>query len=159
MRTNSTNSRSRSRTTGARRWARAIHPKCADYVEKPLPLLLTLTNLQGVPYPTRFSSTSGRPEYYSNHADYIRFFADVTGNTPLAPRRPDAVSISENRANGARPWRELMRAARGTSAYPVGLPPQMISRDIEHYRYRYAIRHDIDTTAGHRPPVRRRRSG
>ena len=115
-------------------------PLVRNYVENPLPIVLTLTNLRGVPYLTDFRGTTKRGEYFVDHADHIRFLVDILGGNPPRERRPDEVRISEPARDGALSWGVLAHASRGTSAFPVGLPPQVISRDIQHYRYRYAIR-------------------
>ena len=116
-------------------------PATRPYVEQLLPVVVTLTNLRGVPYSSDFRGTSGRPEFFTDRADHIRFRVDIRGNNPPAPGnlRPYEVGISDTPANGVQPWPAIVKAARGTSAFPIGLPPQTISRSIEHYRYRYTI--------------------
>lgn len=119
------------------------------YITQPLPVVLTLTNLRGIPYSTDFKGTSGRPEYFLNHADYLRFRVDISGNSP--PKTgllPDEIGISDLAGVDVQPWLTIAAAARATSAFPIGLPPQLISRDIEHYRYRPAI---LDTPTGPAP--------
>ncbi len=114
-------------------------PAIRSYVEQQLPVVLTLTNLRGVPFSSDFRGTSGRSEYYIDRADHVRFLVDITGRHPpdIAKLRPFEVGISDTAASAIQPWSTIVRAARGTSAFPVGLPPQTISRNIEHYRYRY----------------------
>ena len=114
-------------------------PAIRSYVEQLLPVVLTLTNLRGVPFSTDFRGTTGRSEYYIDRADHVRFAVDITGQHPPDVRklRPFDVGISDTPCAGIQPWSTIVRAARGTSAFPIGLPPQTISRDVEHYRYRY----------------------
>lgn len=116
-------------------------PHKRDYIEPLLPVVLTLTNLRGIPYSAYFRGPSKRPEFYVDNADHFRFRVDVTGTNPPAPEtlKPYEVGISETAANGVQPWITIIHVARGTSAFPVGLPPQTIARDPQHYRYRYAV--------------------
>jgi hypothetical protein len=114
-------------------------PSIRSYVEQPLPLVLTLTNVKGVPYSTDFKGESKRREFFVDHADHIRFLVDLSGRNPPAARRPDEVRISDLSGNHVQPWTTIAAAARGTSAFPIGLPAQTISREIEHYRYRPAV--------------------
>jgi hypothetical protein len=114
-------------------------PAIRSYVEQLLPVVLTLTNLRGIPFSTDFRGTTGRSEYYIDRADHMRFAVDITGQHPpdAGKLRPFEVGISDAPVSGIQPWSTIVRAARGTSAFPIGLPPQTISRDVEHYRYRY----------------------
>jgi hypothetical protein len=114
-------------------------PAIRSYVEQLLPVVLTLTNLRGVPYSSDFRGTTGRSEYYIDRADHVRFLVDITGQHPpdASTLRPFEVGISDAAASTIQPWSTIVRAARGTSAFPIGLPPQTISRNVEHYRYRY----------------------
>lgn len=114
-------------------------PAVRSYVEQLLPVVVTLTNLRGIPYSSDFRGTTGRSEYYVDRADHMRFVVDITGQHPpeADTLRPFEVGISDKPAPFVQPWSTIVRAARGTSAFPVGLPPQTISRSIEHYRYRY----------------------
>ncbi len=124
-------------------------PPVRDYVEQKLPIVLTLTNLRGVPYSADFRGTSGRAEYYSNYADHVRFKADITGKSPptAADIAPFEIGIAQTPTAVCQGWATAIHAARGSSAFPVGLPPQRIQRDPQHYRYRYAIIDDVDPTA------------
>ncbi len=125
-------------------------PLVRSYVEQLLPVVLTLTNMRGIPYSSDFKGTSKRPEFFIDHADHIRFLVDVTGVNPPATARPDEVAISAATGGVAQDWSLIAHAARGTSAFPGGFPAQTISRDVEHYRYRYAV---LDTPG---PPPRRK---
>jgi hypothetical protein len=116
-------------------------PAIRDYVEPLLPLVLTLTNLRGVPYCSDFRGTSGRPEYYTDHADHIRYLVDLSGENAQFGQRlqPYETGISDLAQPNVMPWPVLIHGGRGSSAFPVGLPPQVVARDPQHYRYRYAV--------------------
>ena len=116
-------------------------PIVRDYVDPLLPVILTVTNLRGVPYSTDFRGTSGRSEYYIDRADHIRYRVDITGKSPPAPDnlQPFEVGISATPSSGSLPWSAIVVGARATSAFPIGLPPIQLQRDVQHYRYRYAV--------------------
>ena len=116
-------------------------PAIRTYAEQLLPVVLTLTNLRGVPYSTDFRGTSGRSEYYTDRADHLRYRVDITGRSPPASSsiQPYEIGISQTQSSGSEPWSAIVAAARGTSAFPVGLPPIELVRKVEDYRYRYAV--------------------
>lgn len=108
--------------------------------QEPLRVILTFTNLEGVPYRTPFQEAFG--ETFIDHADYARF-ALVYPNAPLPALRPDEFAIGFNPAgnSGRRlpdeiDWDTFSRFALATAAFPVGFPPQQLARPTEQYRYR-----------------------
>lgn len=120
-----------------------------DYVDACLPVVLTVTNLRGVPYASAFATPTGRREYYTDRADHLRFRVNVSGAAMAAPEklRPDEtwVDYTTMGVPGSAfcyPWGPLVEAARATSAFPVGLPPITIHRDVAQYQYRYAVIHE-----------------
>jgi len=124
-------------------------PAIRDYFDQLLPVILTTTNLRGIPYSTDFKGDSGRPEFYTDYADHIRFRVDITGkNPPTVPDlAPYEIAISESASGQVQPWSTIIQAARCSSAFPVGLPSQSFSRPLAHYRYNYAVIDD-GTSAG-----------
>ncbi|HEY0106984.1 MAG TPA: hypothetical protein VGB91_12945 [Rhizomicrobium sp.] len=121
-------------------------PPKRDYVEDHLPLVLTVTNLRGIPYSTDFRG-NGRSEYYTDYADHLRFLVDVSGIKPLtaADVAPHAIGIGSDLTAGLQPWSTIILAARGSSAFPIGLPPKVLTRPSQQYRYRYAVIDDNGT--------------
>ena len=126
-------------------------PKQRDYVDPDLPVVLTLTNLRGVQYSSRIRGLSNRSEFFVDHADHLRFLVNVTGADqpdPPAGLHPYETWINYTAADGdaadGRPWDPLVAAALGTAAFPVGLPPRVICRAVQQYRYRYAIQSTAD---------------
>jgi hypothetical protein len=108
--------------------------------QDPLRVILTFTNLQGVPYRTGFQETSG--EAFVDHADYARF-ALAYPDAPMPALRPDEFAIGFGPADQAnrRLANEIDGAtfshfALATAAFPVGFPPRQLARPTEHYRYR-----------------------
>ncbi|MDR3526288.1 MAG: patatin-like phospholipase family protein [Rhizomicrobium sp.] len=129
-------------------------PQRRNYVEPYLPVVLTTTNLRGVPYAAEMRGNTGRKESYVEHTDQLRFLVNVTGsNVPIPPAtiKPDETWIDYSTSNGpfgvyTTPWGPIMEAARATSAFPVGLPPIVIHRNVEQYRYRFTIVEDAHHT-------------
>jgi hypothetical protein len=106
--------------------------------QEPLRLILTFTNLGGVPYRTGFQQTLG--ETFVDHADYGRF-AIVYPNTPTPELRPDEFAIGFGNASVGTlaneiDWDAFTQFALATAAFPIGFPPRPLTRPTEQYRYR-----------------------
>jgi hypothetical protein len=108
--------------------------------QEPLRVILTFTNLQGVPYRTAFQNSAG--EVFVDHADYARF-ALVYPDAPPPAFRPDEFTVGFSLPDRAGPrlpnqldWDTFSQFAMATSAFPVGFPPRLLSRPTEQYRYR-----------------------
>lgn len=109
-----------------------------DYIPEPLPIILTLTNLKGIPY--RLDMGTGSQSYV-DHADYARFAIFTKGSNSSV--RPDEFSLSITSGQDCLQWGDYASFVLGTSAFPVGFPSRALSRPMEHLRYRPSI----DTTA------------
>jgi hypothetical protein len=110
-----------------------------SYIANPLRVILTVTNLRGIPYKTSFGSGL-LSETFVDHADYCRF-AVVYPNGSLAVPRPDELVLGfENaRLPQATDWPTFSLFARATAAFPLGFPPRALVRPTEHYRYRVVV--------------------
>jgi Patatin-like phospholipase len=92
-------------------------PKTRRYLADPLDILLTVTNLAGVPYPVMFGGCPAKT-VMMHHGDRIHFALGKSavatdGVIPLQPRQFDSPG-----------WKMLEDAAIATGAFPVGLAPQ-----------------------------------
>jgi hypothetical protein len=107
------------------------------WVHSPLTLVLTFTNLSGIPYRQEFSGQANRPEYFINHADFVRVGVDVPNGLPGAVYRssPDTFMVGDQAAE----WSTLCQYAMGTAAFPFGFPAVQINRPAGDYRFRYVI--------------------
>jgi hypothetical protein len=103
------------------------------YVADPLHVLLTVTNLRGVPYAPGFANyKSMQPYEMMVHADNMHFI--------LGDDRPEA----EEGAFWLRPydfgnpdtWGVLQDASLATGAFPVGLAPRILKRLPAQYTHR-----------------------
>jgi hypothetical protein len=108
-------------------------PKQRPWVAAPLRLIVTLTNLAGVPYRL---DLSGGSETFVNHADYMRFAVNYPGQ-PAVDFRPDELILNSGQGvPGAIGWDRFSEFAKATAAFPAGFPPRELTRPAEQYRYR-----------------------
>jgi hypothetical protein len=78
-------------------------------------------------------------ETFVDHADHVRFAVAYPGSLPsdFVPRADETVlSFGDDRYPQAATWREFSLAARATSAFPLGFPTRVISRNMLDYNYR-----------------------
>lgn len=116
-----------------------IAPRRRSYVADPLRVILTVTNLRGIPYRTDFGS-GGLSETFVDHADYCRFAVVYGGAGALRPRPDELVlGFGDARLPQATDWTTFSRFARATAAFPLGFPPRPLVRPTEHYRYRVVV--------------------
>ncbi|MBV8738944.1 MAG: patatin-like phospholipase family protein [Alphaproteobacteria bacterium] len=121
-------------------------PKRRSWIAAPLRIILTLTNLRGIPF--RLDFEGGRSESYVDHADFIRY-ALVYPNQPIIEFRPDELTLGFDgeRLPQASSWEEFSLFARATAAFPAGFPPRALSRPTAHYRWRAVLRAPLDPAA------------
>jgi hypothetical protein len=121
-------------------------PKRRSWIASPLRIILTLTNLRGIPF--RLDFEGGRSETYVDHADFIRY-ALVYPNQPIGEFRPDelVLGFDGERLPQASSWDEFSLFARATAAFPLGFPPRALVRPTAQYRYRVVVRAPVDPAA------------
>lgn len=90
--------------------------KRIPYVHDELRVFLTLSNLRGLPYEFKLEGETGFPFGMTDHSDYQ--YIKVYEKTPDSE------------------WIKLRNAAIATGAFPVGLAPRLIERDLSEYRER-----------------------
>jgi hypothetical protein len=110
-----------------------------SYLGDTLRVILTLTNLRGVPYQTAFGD-GPLAETFVDHADYARFAVVYPGHT-LSKPRPDefVIGFGNARLPQAIDWQTFSLFARATSAFPLGFPFRQLTRPMTQYRYRVAV--------------------
>ncbi|MBV8486713.1 MAG: patatin-like phospholipase family protein [Planctomycetaceae bacterium] len=98
-------------------------PVTRKYLANPLHVLVTLTNLRGVPYRIHFQGERNHLPNLSMHEDYMRFAVgdETAGLEREVVRLPPGKFDDPN-------WKMLATAALATSAFPVGLAPRRLSR-------------------------------
>jgi len=109
-------------------------PPPRPYVATPLRVVLTITNLRGVPY--RLDMGTGG-QAYIDHADYAQFAVVYDGGVGFTPR-PDefALGFNNQRLPQGIDWQTFGQFALATAAFPVGLPARNLARPYAHYQYR-----------------------
>jgi hypothetical protein len=135
-----------------------LRTEARDWVNNPLPLVLTQTHLTGVPYQVHFRGVAASVEYFTNHADYVRFYANYPGpavpanHGPFLPDSlvlgfPEAQTSIKGLVTAPTPptqWPDVAQYALGTAAFPLGLPARAIARNAADYDYRFVL----DTISG-----------
>lgn len=113
----------------------ALKPR--SWVSGPLRVILTLSNLRGIPYRTDMGNGN---ETFVDHADFARFAFVYPGGT-IADPRPDefVLGFDSTRLPQAIQWSQFSEYARATGAFPIGFPPRALTRPVEHYRYRATV--------------------
>jgi predicted acylesterase/phospholipase RssA len=100
------------------------------YVADPMHLILTVTNLKGVPYDISFQGNQGVPHRTARHTDYKEFALSRT-----EPEASEALWLNA-RDSTAAGWEALREYALATGAFPGGLPPRPLRRERADYEHR-----------------------
>ncbi len=99
-----------------------------QYLADVLQIELGVTNLRGVPYSIQLTGSSGKEHHMSAHADHLLF-------APVKPEARDYVTVPPEATlllpdnpndNG---WKDLMKTALASGAFPVALSPRILERD------------------------------
>ncbi len=93
------------------------------WVNEPLHVLTTVTNLRGVPYNIPFKGEYRQGHEMYAHADYVHFLVSAGGVTT----DPCALSLDWAKRTQLHNWRRLESAALATGAFPVGLSPRPLN--------------------------------
>lgn len=106
-----------------------------------LRVLLTLTNMRGVPYSFKlFGSDAATKFGMLNHGDYLDF---TIGMAPVASNASHALDIQDTAAPG---WDLFRTAALATGAFPGGLAPRIIKRRAADYQDQIQVGYDDTVT-------------
>ena len=114
------------------------------WVSEPLTLLMTLTNLSGVPYRFGAEGNSSRGQGFVRHEDYARleyFYRPSSSANSSWPDafRVDALSTASSKWSQSDPVSLSFDAAwafvQATSAFPVAFPAVELKRPAWHYLY------------------------
>ncbi|HTM50697.1 MAG TPA: hypothetical protein VL285_18510 [Bryobacteraceae bacterium] len=103
-------------------------PGVRPWVRDPLKLILTLTNLAGIPYAIepQTSSDAARTLYHADRREFAITWTRIPGS---------GESISLDAAGGPG-WAALADTAVATAAFPVVLAPQLLARTAGDYNHR-----------------------
>ncbi|MGB7726399.1 MAG: hypothetical protein WBL50_00100 [Candidatus Acidiferrum sp.] len=126
--------------------ANPARKKVRPWVSPELALILTVTNLRGIPYsvdPSNNGSFEERINYHADEMDF-RFVPDLNANPanylPLVyPPAP---------GDG---WPVLKQAAMATGAFPGMLAPRILTRPADYYRQKEWILDNPDPSSATKP--------
>lgn len=106
------------------------------WLRDPLPIILSINNLRGVPYMLNFAgTTAGRTHGMSLHKDYITFSLSDQNRVP-----PHAINLNFRAKGQTGGWEEFGKATLATGAFPAAFKPRRLKRDAELYDARkYSI--------------------
>jgi len=129
--------------------------KSRRYLGSPLRVIVTLTNLTGIPFKTDFSD--GLSQTYVDHADYAKFAVGMPKPDPLNQGKlvnravtpyPDEFGLTAAPIAVPHPisWQDFAAFGMATGAFPIGFPPRKLSRPVDHYRYRVVAIPQVEST-------------
>lgn len=107
------------------------HLKTRPWVADPLGIILTLSNLRGVPYSVDAADRGSFEERIDYHADQIRF--SIAGQGAVST--PTTIGLNYSDANDTN-WDVLRTAAMATGAFPIMLAARAIKRTRADYESR-----------------------
>jgi predicted acylesterase/phospholipase RssA len=130
--------------------AERTFPQTRRYFADPLPVALSVANLDGVPFCYRFEGLEGARFATVRHADAMRFLVHAQ-NAPAPPaqapggyRTVTGLPTDDPRLNpAAHQWRALADAALGSGAFPVAFAPITLAKDPDDYRFDLRLRGDV----------------
>ena len=105
------------------------NPKAPRYVSPSLNLMLTLTNVRGVPFSLNGTAQGSAEEDIAYYADRLHFETVQASNNPLGGSIAHPLPIGSS--GGA--WSLLKEAAKATGAFPLFLAPRKIDRKCADY--------------------------
>lgn len=125
-------------------------PAMRRYFADPLPVALSVANLNGVPFCYRFEGLEGARFATVRHADAMRFLVHAD-SVPLPPteapggyRTVTGAPTDDVGGNpAAHQWRALADAALGSGAFPVAFAPVTLAKDPDDYRFDLRVRGDV----------------
>jgi hypothetical protein len=109
------------------RFPAASPPVARPYLANPLHVLLTLTNLRGVPYRIHFQGERNHLPQLMMHGDYMRFAVGDAGGLAHEVRRLPSGQFDDPA------WKILATPALASGAFPVGLAPRNLARLATEY--------------------------
>ena len=131
-------------------------PITRPWLADPFRLLLTVTNLAGVPYEVRFTGAAQMSHEMVMHRDHVGFLVPAsTGSTPDPEPPPDLVALGPDNSAQDAGWRRLAATALASGAFPVALAARSLSRPGSDYDYRFVFPHADGHLVYSRPAIDR----
>lgn len=129
--------------------------KSRRFLGTPLRVIVTLTNLTGIPFETDLGN--GLSQTYVDHADYAKFAVGLPQPDPMNPGNlvewtvmpyPDEFGLTATPVAVPHQisWDDFAAFGMATGAFPIGFPPRSLSRPVDHYRYRVVAIPQVEST-------------
>ena len=122
--------------------ANPARAKARPWVSSELALILTVTNLRGIPYSVDPSNNGSFEERINYHADEMDFRFVPSLNANSANSLPLLYPPGPGDA-----WPDLKQAAMATGAFPAMLAPRIISRTADYYRQKQWVLNNPDPSS------------
>ncbi|PZU48986.1 MAG: hypothetical protein DI568_06850 [Sphingomonas sp.] len=126
-------------------------PGIRRYLADPLPVALSVANLNGVPFRYRFEGLEGARFATIRHADVMRFLVHADSKPLPEPGRPGGFRIVEGVPTSdatlnpkAGEWVALANAALASGAFPLAFAPIELTKSADDYRFDLRIRGDTE---------------
>lgn len=113
------------------------HPSNRAWLADPITLLLTVTNLQGIPYQVRFSGNTRFGHEMIMHRDHMGFSVPVFKEVDEAS--PGLLKLPCPNDSSNKEWKTLATTAVATGAFPLVLEAQRLCRPQSDYKHRFVI--------------------
>jgi predicted acylesterase/phospholipase RssA len=92
------------------------------WLKDPLPIILTVSNLNGVPYSLNFNTSDRTAQHaMSKHADHVVYSLSAKGDV-----HHHATGLDFNANGGVDTWEGLGESLLATGAFPLAFPPRNI---------------------------------
>ena len=131
-------------------------PEAREWLEDPFKLLLTVTNLRGVPYEVRFTGGTHLTHEMVMHRDHMGFSVPALANSASASDPPpDLVPLDPDNCAKDPGWRLLATTALASGAFPIALTTRSLSRPGSDYDYRFVFPHTHEHVVYSRPKINR----
>ena len=138
---------------------RSADAETRKWLKDPFKLLLTVTNLRGVPYTVRFTSGARFDHEMVMHRDHVGFSVPVLSSSTARPEPPpDLLPLDSNNSGTDPGWQSLAETALASGAFPVALAARSLSRPGSDYDYRFVFPHANPHVVFSKPKIDRNRA-
>jgi hypothetical protein len=107
------------------------------YISDALTLLLTVTNVRGVPFSLNGDGAGSAEEDIRYYADRLHFetVRAISDNTLFPGAKPLPLDFDPLKTPSPGRWSLLKDSAKATGAFPLFLAPRVLERDVDDYLY------------------------
>jgi hypothetical protein len=124
----------------------AARTKARAWISPSLTLILTVTNLRGIPYSVDPSNSGSFEQRINYHADELDF--RFVANLNVSPGNSLPLVYPPVAGDG---WGVLKQAAMATGAFPAMLAPRILTRPADYYRRKEWVLNNPDPSSVKNP--------